>query len=404
MSFSNLKKYDNITDENGNIDYSKAISNAILGGASAETVQNYLDLRNVKIDANASLAPYKDDYVAKAASEYIDKNSKSAEGKEAALMNLYTGINTPYSQALTAQKKATDAAVQKTVNDLTAQKETTNQSYANLFRQLYQNKMMSKKNMNERLASQGITGGMAESSMLDLETGYSDALRQGEQERINAQNTLDRAISDVKLDGDITKANAEAESVIANTNSYAAVLENAINRYNSLDNRNASWEREDEVTRRANAYNLAMIMLNSGNMPSNEILSAAGISASDAQAIASSKKLNQNLLITEPLVQNYTPEEVREFLNNNALIDSYGQMSKEVWKEFISANPSISPSLLNKAGIYVSGSISPQLQDYLARYGGSLGGVPANMWDEMNSKNPDIVNELIDLGYYRESE
>ena len=114
---------------------------------------------------------------------------KTGEYRE--LQQLY-GEQGSYAQALAAQQEANRANVQKAVGSLQDQKRDTETSYANMFRQLYLNKMKSQKNIGQQLAAQGKTGGAAESTMLGLDTSYSDALRQGEQGRIGALGDLDR--------------------------------------------------------------------------------------------------------------------------------------------------------------------------------------------------------------------
>ena len=61
-----------------------------------------------------------------------------------------------YAQALEQQKAANDAAVKKAVGDLQAQKTDTNQSYANMFKQLYVDKMKNQKNIGQQMAAQDL--------------------------------------------------------------------------------------------------------------------------------------------------------------------------------------------------------------------------------------------------------
>jgi len=104
--------------------------------------------------------------------------SEELEALRRELQQLY-GEQGSYAQALAAQQEANRANVQKAVGNLQDQKRDTETSYANMFRQLYLNKMKSQKNIGQQLAAQGKTGGAAESTMLGLDTSYSDALRQG---------------------------------------------------------------------------------------------------------------------------------------------------------------------------------------------------------------------------------
>lgn len=211
----------------------------------------------------------------------------ASEGLEALrreLQQLY-GEQGSYAQALAAQQETNRANVQKAVGSLQDQKRDTETSYANMFRQLYLNKMKSQKNIGQQLAAQGKTGGAAESTLLGLDTSYSDALRQGEQGRIGALGDLDRAITDAELTGDIANAELAAANAKERTDSYADVLRDLMDRYDQQNAQNTAYEREDADNARAYAYKTAMQLLQSGSMASDELLESAGISKADAQAM-----------------------------------------------------------------------------------------------------------------------
>lgn len=211
--------------------------------------------------------------------------SEELEALRRELQQLY-GEQGSYAQALAAQQEANRANVQKAVGNLQDQKRDTETSYANMFRQLYLNKMKSQKNIGQQLAAQGKTGGAAESTLLGLDTSYSDALRQGEQGRIGALGDLDRAITDAELTGDIANAELAAANAKERTDSYADVLRDLMDRYDQQNAQNTAYEREDADNARAYAYKTAMQLLQSGSMASDELLESAGISKADAQAMA----------------------------------------------------------------------------------------------------------------------
>ena len=210
--------------------------------------------------------------------------SEELEALRRELQQLY-GEQGSYAQALAAQQEANRANVQKAVGNLQDQKRDTETSYANMFRQLYLNKMKSQKNIGQQLAAQGKTGGAAESTLLGLDTSYSDALRQGEQGRIGALGDLDRAITDAELTGDIANAELAAANAKERTDSYADVLRDLMDRYDQQHAQNTAYEREDADNARAYAYKTAMQLLQSGSMASDELLESAGISKADAQAM-----------------------------------------------------------------------------------------------------------------------
>lgn len=200
------------------------------------------------------------------------------------IRGLYSGKNSAYDAALEAQKQATAAAVQKATNDLNAQKDETANNYADMYRQLYINKMNSQKNIGQQMAAMGQTGGQAESTLLGLNTSYSDALRQGKQSENNALSALEKAIIDAQLSGSAQDAQATAETAINKANAYAGVLQNLISTYGSL----AQAEQAQKNNDREYNYNLAMALMSNGQIPTDDVLSSAGISKDNAAAIIAS--------------------------------------------------------------------------------------------------------------------
>ena len=241
--------------------------------------------RTVKLEnGNWGKANGQIDYDALLASYGMSGNAGN-NGLISQYLQLYNGQNSAYAQALAAQQAAQEAAVQKAVNTLESQKADTTRQYNDLFRQLYINKMKNQKNIGQQMAAQGINGGAAESTLLSMNTQYEDALRQGEQGRLDAIRDLDQAIADARLTGDIQSANAAADAARDQTNSYAGVLQDLIDRYDTLAARQTANDREDAETARRYAYQTAMQILGSGNMASDELLASAGIGKADAAAI-----------------------------------------------------------------------------------------------------------------------
>ena len=80
----------------------------------------------------------------------------------------------------------------------------------------------------------------AETTRLGYDTAYEDALRQGEQGRIDALGSLDQAIADTRLTGDIESANAAAAAAKEQADAYADTLKYLINRQDKLDAQRAA--------------------------------------------------------------------------------------------------------------------------------------------------------------------
>ena len=212
---------------------------------------------------------------------------KIYDALESELKGLY-GENGLYASALAEQQKANQASVDKTVNTLEGQKQSTTQSYAEMFRQLYRQKKNAQKNIGQQMAAQGVTGGASESTLLGLETDYSEALRQGNQGRADALGELERAITAAKLDGDIANAQLAVDSAKERTAGYANVLQTLLSRYDNQQAQKTAYEREDAANEQSYARQLALSIAQGGNMPTDELLSAAGMTRADAVAIVNS--------------------------------------------------------------------------------------------------------------------
>lgn len=150
-----------------------------------------------------------------------------------------------YRQQLAAQRSAQDAAVRRAVNSLKGQRAEVEAQYADLFRQLYLDRMKNGKNLDQKLAAGGVTGGMAETTRLGYDTAYEDALRQGEQSRIGSLAAIDRAVTDARLAGDIESANAAAKAAREQADAYADALKYLIGRRDAIDARQEGYARAD---------------------------------------------------------------------------------------------------------------------------------------------------------------
>ncbi len=292
--------------------------------------------------------------------------SEELEALRRELQQLY-GEQGSYAQALAAQQEANRANVQKAVGSLQDQKRDTETSYANMFRQLYLNKMKSQKNIGQQLAAQGKTGGAAESTMLGLDTSYSDALRQGEQGRIGALGDLDRAITDAELTGDIANAELAAANAKERTDSYADVLRDLMDRYDQQNAQNTAYEREDADNARAYAYKTAMQLLQSGSMASDELLESAGISKADAQAMVAAVAAQR--AAAKSSGRTTTPSKTRAAVSREILLSN--GYDEDAWRDLeayygltrdriAQADPELS------AALQMSGGTAPSEAEQLA--------------------------------------
>lgn len=187
-------------------------------------------------------------------SDYIRTAPDTADTLAREYRRLYSE---PDDDAYDRERAVREAAVQRAVNTLEGTREEAREHYSELFRQLYLDKMRAQKNLDERLAAYGVTGGAAETTRLGYDTAYEDALRQGEQERVAAFGDIDRAIADARLTGDVESANAAAQAARERTDAYADALRYLINRQDSLDAQREKTAREDAALARQYADRLA---------------------------------------------------------------------------------------------------------------------------------------------------
>lgn len=213
-----------------NVDYGILINNAMNAGASWQDVQSLVDQRVDKATSNANLNKYAYDNVYSNAMNYINQQKQQEAYQQSLIdsMNRYQDymnqMNSTYDQVAQQQAAAQQAAVDQAVNSLTGQKTQIEQSYDDLYRQLYLDRRRAEKNLPQQLAAMGITGGLTESTALGLQTDYTDALRQGEQEKLSTLNSLDQAISDAQLTGSIESAQTAAQLALDRLNSYGTLV------------------------------------------------------------------------------------------------------------------------------------------------------------------------------------
>lgn len=264
-------------------DYSTLINQAILNNSGADVVRDLVAQRDAKISSDPTLEKYRTDDTYKRALDYISVQDASKSGLaalEAELQNLYAA-NGAMNAAAEAEHQAKINAVKNAIARLEGQKTDVNDSYDAMQRQLYINREKNRKNIQQQMAAAGLTGGAAESTLLGLNTDYEEGLRQGEQQRAKTISDIEQGIADTQMSGDIEAAQTLYERTKANTDSYAAALQTLMANQAARDEQ-AAAERKNAQSR---AYSLALEMLQSGMMPSSDILATAGLDTETAQSI-----------------------------------------------------------------------------------------------------------------------
>lgn len=89
-----------------------------------------------------------------------------------------------YADALAENKTAADAAAETAERDAQDALERIRGGYKSTDRQLYREYMENKRTLPQRLAAQGITGGLTESSQVRLANSYGEELAENERARL----------------------------------------------------------------------------------------------------------------------------------------------------------------------------------------------------------------------------
>lgn len=189
-----------------------------------------------------------------------------------------------YWSAYDAQRMANDAAVQRAIGQLAAQKTAVNQSYDDYARQAYRDKMSAERDIGQYLGARGVTGGAAESTILGLNTSYADELRRIEQSRRETVSALDRAISEARLTGDLNNAKAAAEAA----KEQAALYAQEMSERKAAAAAQEQYERAEAREQQSWARTLAGQMLAAGRMPDDATLAAAGLTRAQAELLLTS--------------------------------------------------------------------------------------------------------------------
>ena len=200
-----------------------------------------------------------------------------------------------YDQVSEAQKQAIDAYIQQTVGALESQKATVDQGAQQAAQQAYLSYMQSRQNLPQALSAGGYSGGMADSQMIALDANLQNNQNSLEQQRLDAIKEIDDAIVSAQLEGDIQGANALAaleQQAIAAYQDYVAqqealAQENYWNQYAyDWQAQQAALDRQNAVQDAANslAANTAWTLMETGVMPTADLLSAAGIDQATAAA------------------------------------------------------------------------------------------------------------------------
>lgn len=127
-----------------------------------------------------------------------------------------------YEQRL---RDAISSQVQQAVDDYNRQIEQAGTSYEDAARRAYINKMLSKRNMDQELAANGVYGGMADSQRIAAETAYQNDLTDLETQYSDTMAQLKQAITAARLSGDAQMAEQMANYLSQIQSEYNSYLQ-----------------------------------------------------------------------------------------------------------------------------------------------------------------------------------
>lgn len=127
-----------------------------------------------------------------------------------------------YEQRL---RDAISSQVQQAVDDYNRQIDQAGTSYEDAARRAYINKMLSKRNMDQELAANGVYGGMADSQRIAAETAYQNDLTDLETQYSDTMAQLQQAITAARLSGDAQMAEQMANYLSQIQSEYNSYLQ-----------------------------------------------------------------------------------------------------------------------------------------------------------------------------------
>ena len=127
-----------------------------------------------------------------------------------------------YEQRL---RDAISSQVQQAVDDYNRQIDQAGTSYEDAARRAYINKMLSKRNMDQELAANGVYGGMADSQRIAAETAYQNNLTDLETQYSDTMAQLQQAITAARLSGDAQMAEQMANYLSQIQSEYNSYLQ-----------------------------------------------------------------------------------------------------------------------------------------------------------------------------------
>lgn len=157
-----------------------------------------------------------------------------------------SAMNNAFSERSNLLKSNLDTTLQNLQTDYDASKANVNKDAQNSLQQAYINNMMSRKNLNQNMAAQGLSGGASETTMAGMYNNYGNARNNiqtvannnlGELENLYNQNrnSAYQAYNDQLAQDAITKAQYMAQFEADRQNALATAYNTQLSQLMSLD-------------------------------------------------------------------------------------------------------------------------------------------------------------------------
>ena len=149
-------------------------------------------------------------------------NTQNSNTQSNSTPSYYDQYRSVLDQQLKAQQEAIAKQTQATVDSINAYRPQVEQSYADQQKANYIANAKNQSQMGDYLGAMGYSGGMAESTMANLNNTYQNNRSAADTEKNNAMLTLDQQVAQARASGDTSLADA-ANSYFTN---YLSAMQN----------------------------------------------------------------------------------------------------------------------------------------------------------------------------------
>lgn len=120
-----------------------------------------------------------------------------------------------YEQQVAAANEARTAQIAEAERQAELQKTTAAENYRKANEQLYQDLMQAERILPQKLAALGINGGAAETSEVNLRSGYAGNLSENERTRLQGERDIDSEVAAARAQAQLAAKDAESEAMVS---------------------------------------------------------------------------------------------------------------------------------------------------------------------------------------------